>query len=282
MGRANSSAGCAENSEPRTEQLGGALSIGGLNRSLKTLFIENENGFHCQCGDDSLCRGRRVDFVSKQYTVMTLAELLANGGWAMVPIYLCSAAVVAIFCKKMLEFRSRSLTDVSWLEETLDALRRSDFEEARTRAGATSNPAGRVILAMLGIVDERPDRVEAEARRVGSLEIQNLEEHVGGLSFVAQAAPLLGLLGTVIGMVELFMGLQGTATATVDAALLASGIWKALLTTAAGLAVAVPALAAYSYLNSRTDRFRLLLQDCVQRTLTALPVPDGEESADGV
>lgn len=207
---------------------------------------------------------------------MTLGELLANAGWAMVPIYLCSALAVAIFAKKFFEFRTRKLTRVDWLEGVLEALRIGDTETARDRAGSTANPAGRVIDSMLEVRQSRPDRVEAEARRVGSLELQKLEKHVGGLSFVAQAAPLLGLLGTVIGMVELFMGLQGTDTATVDAAMLASGIWKALLTTAAGLTVAVPALAGYAYLNSRTDRFRLVMRDSIERVLTALPGEDGD------
>ncbi len=205
---------------------------------------------------------------------MTIGELLTYGGWAMVPLYLCSAVALAIFCKKILEFRARRLQEVDWLDEVLQELEDRRFHEADERADKTANPAGRVVQSMLEVRRRRPDRVEAEARRVGSLELQKLETNVGGLSFVAQAAPLLGLLGTVLGMVQLFMGLQGTATATVDAALLASGIWQALLTTAAGLTIAVPALAAYSYLNSRTDRFRLVLGDTIERVLTALPGPD--------
>lgn len=192
----------------------------------------------------------------------------------MVPIYLCSAAAVAIFCKKMLEFRARTLTEVSWVDEVVESLRNDRVDDAKDRASQTVHPAGRVVESMLETMKERPDRIDAEAQRVGSRELQKLEKNVGGLSFIAQAAPLLGLLGTVIGMVQLFMSLQGTATATVDAALLAAGIWKALLTTAAGLTVAVPALAAYTYLNSRTDRFRLVLRDTVERVLTALPAPE--------
>ncbi len=207
---------------------------------------------------------------------MTIGELMANAGWAMIPIYLCSAAAVAIFVKKMLEFRACHLLDTSWRPQIIEALQNRRLDKARQEASAVDNPAGDVVEAMLDTIEKRPDRVEAEARRVGSLQLQSLEKNVGGLSFVAQAAPLLGLLGTVIGMVELFMSLQGTETATVDAALLASGIWKALLTTAAGLMVAVPALAAYSYLNSRTDRFRLVLRDTVEQVLTALPGPGPE------
>ena len=206
---------------------------------------------------------------------MTLGELMAYGGWAMVPIYLCSAWAMAIFCKKLLEFRAARLTSFGWMDDVLSAVRDADFDTAQRRSKETDNPAGPVIDGMLDVVGRRPDRIEAEAGRIGSLQLQKLEKHVSSLSLVAQAAPLLGLLGTVIGMVELFMGLQGTDTASVDAALLASGIWKALLTTAAGLAVAVPSLAGYAYLNSRTDRFRLALSDAVQQVITAMPAPDG-------
>jgi biopolymer transport protein ExbB len=114
----------------------------------------------------------------------------------------------------------------------------------------------------------RPDRAEAEARRVGSLEIQKAESYLPLLSFIAQAAPLLGLLGTVLGMVDLFLGLQSSGLREVDVSLLSSGIWKALLTTAAGLTVAVPTLAAYSYLAHRADGLRLQVTDLVQQLLT--------------
>lgn len=208
---------------------------------------------------------------------MTVGELLTHGGWAMAPIYLCSVLALMIFIRKVLDFRAQRLGDLSWFEAVLESIKGEELSDARQRAQEAAHPVGRVVVAMLAVAERRPDRVEAEAQRTGSLELQRLEKHLGALSFIAQAAPLLGLLGTVIGMVELFMSLQGTGAASVDAALLASGIWKALLTTAAGLVVAVPALAAYSYLNSRTDHFRLILRDSVERVLTMLPAPEQPE-----
>ncbi|WP_199589849.1 MotA/TolQ/ExbB proton channel family protein [Lujinxingia litoralis] len=197
----------------------------------------------------------------------------------MAPIYACSALMVAIFAKKALEFRAQRLGQVQWMSPVLDALSDGEVSDARGLAREAAHPVGRVIDAMLATFEKRPDRVEAEAARCGGQELQRLEKHVGALSFIAQVAPLLGLLGTVIGMVELFMGLQGAGAAMVDAQLLASGIWKALLTTAAGLMVAVPALAAYTYLNSRTDTFRLTLSDAISQVLTALPQPEDDTGA---
>jgi len=210
---------------------------------------------------------------------MTLGELMNNGGWAMVPIYACSALMVAIFVKKALEFQAQRLGQVQWLGQVLDALDDGEVSEARERARSSAHPVGRVIERMLLTFERRPDRVEAEASRCGSLELQRLEKNVGALAFIAQVAPLLGLLGTVVGMVELFIGMQGAGAAMVDAQLLASGIWKALLTTAAGLMVAVPSLAAYTLLNARTDSFRLTLSDAIAQVLTALPLPNDEPGA---
>ena len=120
---------------------------------------------------------------------------------------------------------------------------------------------------MLRALEEAPDQVEAEAKRVATLELVRLERGVSVLSFLAKVSPLLGLLGTVLGMVDLFMGLQGAGQGDLAISDLASGIWKALLTTAAGLTVAVPALAGYTWLTSRVDHLRLQLADMVQRVM---------------
>jgi len=90
------------------------------------------------------------------------------------------------------------------------------------------------------------------------------------LAFITQVAPLLGLLGTVLGMVKMFFSLQQAGMSNVDVSLLSSGIWQALLTTAAGLMVAAPSLAAHSYLSTRLEHFRFHLKDSVERLLTAL------------
>lgn len=204
---------------------------------------------------------------------MSLGELLKEGGWAMYPIYLCSLVGAAIFVRKMLEFRSARLSDVTWVDTFLDNVSNGNFAAARSACSEVRHPAARVVTAVIDALERRPDRAEAEAVRCGGVELQAMERHLGALSFIAQVAPLLGLLGTVLGMVDLFLGLQGAGGSSVDASMLSSGIWKALLTTAAGLLVAVPALAAHAYLTSVTDRLRLQMGDFAQRTITAAPVP---------
>ena len=206
---------------------------------------------------------------------MTLGDLLREGGWAMAPIYLCSVVALLVFTRKLLDLRAARLTDLSWVEPMLAHVQQGHFVEAKDASLPTVHPAARVAQATLRLMSTRPGRAENEARRVGSIELQRLETHLSLLSFIAQVAPLLGLLGTVIGMVELFIGLQGSGMANVDVGRLSSGIWKALLTTAAGLTVAVPTLAAHAWLASRAEMFRLQVVDITQRILNE--APDSQE-----
>ncbi len=204
---------------------------------------------------------------------MSLGDLVQQGGWTMLPIYFCSIVALAVFIKKLFEIRSADLSNLGWVDKVLSAVRGGDYPTASEACKGPAHPASRVVEAVLKALERRPDRAEAEARRVGSLEIQALEKNLTLLSFIAQVAPLLGLLGTVLGMVDLFIGLQGAGLKDVDVSALSSGIWKALLTTAAGLLVAVPTLAGYSFLASRTDKLRLQLSDVGGRVITESPIP---------
>ena len=206
---------------------------------------------------------------------MSIGELLQQGGWAMWPIYACSVVGVAVFVKKLIDLFAARLYELSWFERAIERVRAGADDEAVAILERSRHPASRVIAATLAVWQRRPERAEAEARRVGSLEVQKAESYLPLLSFIAQAAPLLGLLGTVLGMVDLFLGLQASGLREIDVSLLSSGIWKALLTTAAGLTVAVPTLAAYSYLAHRADSLRLQVIDLVQQLLTEIHTRDG-------
>lgn len=211
-------------------------------------------------------------------TDMSLAELLAQGGWAMVPIYACSVIGLGVFFAKLFQVRTVTLDDRRIFDAVLEQLRIGDLEGAKRAVRDALHPMGRVLSAVVHAADEQPAMAEREAKRVGSLELARLERHLPLLAFLAQIAPLLGLLGTVVGMVELFMSLQGSTHGNLAIGDLAGGIWKALLTTAAGLCVAVPILAAHAFLAGRIDMIRLQLSDLVQRTLYASGLQRSEDS----
>jgi biopolymer transport protein ExbB len=203
--------------------------------------------------------------------VILLGEILAQGGWTMVPLYACSIVALAVFLRKLIEYRVMHLSDLSWYEDALSLIRLGKFDAVSGVCSRYAYPAVPVVCAMAQALKERPDLAKSEAQRVASLELQKLEKNLSLLSFIAQIAPLLGLLGTVLGMVDMFIGLQGSGNASINLSELSSGIWKALVTTAAGLTIAVPTLAAYSYLASRLDDVRLQLSDIIQCVLYAAP-----------
>jgi biopolymer transport protein ExbB len=202
---------------------------------------------------------------------LPLGELLAQGGWAMIPIYVCSALALAVFVHKWLELRGVRADGSPWFDAALSDATSGDLGAAVRTCRKSTHPGARVVAALLNALGERPELAESEAKRVGNLELDKLERWLGLLSFLARVAPLLGLLGTVLGMVDLFMDLQGAGQAQLAVDQLASGIWKALLTTAAGLTVAVPALAAHAYLTGRVDAVRLVMADMAQRVLYHVP-----------
>lgn len=209
---------------------------------------------------------------------MSLGQLLSQGGWAMYPIYLCSFVALFLFCERFFLFWQIRARDLIWLPTVLTKVEQRDWRTAQEYCGAVSHPIASVLQASLEMRQKRPDRVEAEAQRVGQQQLDRFERFLPLIAFIAQVAPLLGLLGTVIGMVRMFYGLQQAGMANVDASALSSGIWQALLTTAAGLIVAAPTLAAYVYLTARVDRFRNQMTDAVTQLLNSLPADQAAPS----
>jgi biopolymer transport protein ExbB len=204
-------------------------------------------------------------------TVANVGDLLSFGGWVMYPIYACSLVAIAVFVQRILVFRAHRLGELAWLGEVFAAAGKGDMSAVGETCRRHPHPAARVLEAAASVYNRRPDRVEAEAGRVGSKELQRLEYYIPVLAFIAQVAPLLGLLGTALGMVQLFLGLQSLTPGAVDVGVISSGIWQALLTTVAGLVVAVPTMAAHAYLVSRINGVRLRLHDVVEQFITAVP-----------
>jgi len=195
---------------------------------------------------------------------LELSTLIEAAGWTMLPLYLCSIAGWTVILYMTVRFTAHRVGRRALLHRLDEPLAHGDMDEVARLARADRSPLGRVLLVALqpGSVD----RAEAEARRAALFELERYGTGLPWLSFLAQVAPLFGLLGTVIGMVELFGAMEATG-AQVSAADLSGGIWKALLTTAAGLIVAIPMLAAHLWFRRRLDRLRVGLELTLGGTL---------------
>lgn len=195
------------------------------------------------------------------------AELLQKGGAVMYVLLLMSVSSLAIILLKLLQFWRIGASRTGMME----LIATGSTPEIRRRMALSRHPAARVVETALDTGHLPRELQEAEVERIGSVEIRSLETYIRSLEVVANLSPLIGLLGTVIGMIKAFGRLE-EAGARVDPSQLAGGIWEALLTTAFGLIVAIPALGAVHYLERKIEGVRALMRDAVARVIAAQSV----------
>lgn len=219
--------------------------------------------------------GSLADFAGR------LEAFLDLGGPVVVLLMLMSVVAIAIALLKLWQFHSLRLGRQGFVSGCLESLRQGDDDAVLKRLATERNPIARVMeVAVRGRRDpDMPQElVREEVSRVATGYLDSLRSYLRGLEVVGSLAPLLGLLGTVLGMIDAFRQLEG-AGSQVDPALLSGGIWEALLTTAVGLAVAIPAVILLNWLEGRVERFRHRMEDAVTRVFTQRPVAMHSESA---
>lgn len=198
-----------------------------------------------------------------------ITELFDKGGIVMMLILALSVYMAAIIIYKARQFWKLQLHKTSFIDQAFTYLAKHDVKGAVAAVALHKHPVARVMESALVLSVRRDrsfDRIQEEVERVGNHELRYLESHMRGLEMTANVAPLLGLLGTVIGMVVAFSTLE-QAGSRVNPALLAGGIWTALLTTVVGLSVAIPALGAHYFFDSRIEAVRGQMADITTRIL---------------
>ncbi len=210
------------------------------------------------------------------FQIASLVQWLDYGGVMLIPIALASLVGLALFVARWLSHRPQRVIPQQVRTEVVKAADDGDWEKASEGCGGdNSSPLGRVFLEGLRFRSaERPDIREA-MESVGRREMSRLERYVGAIGALASVTPLMGLLGTVFGMIRVFQGVveEAGADGLVDPTALAGGIWEALVTTAAGLAVAIPLYLGYRYLLGRIDRLAVDLEEAAGELLDILAPP---------
>ncbi len=195
------------------------------------------------------------------------ADLLQKGGAVMYVLLLLSVSSLAVILMKLLQFWRIGARRSGMME----LIATGSTHEIRRRMALSRHPAARVVETALDTGHLPRELQEAEIERIGSVEIRTLETYIRSLEVVANLSPLIGLLGTVIGMIKAFGRLE-EAGARVDPSQLAGGIWEALLTTAFGLIVAIPALGAVHYFERKIEGVRALMRDAAARVIASQSV----------
>lgn len=186
----------------------------------------------------------------------TTSLFLAKGGVLMIPIALCSIMAVALMVERLWYYRQTGGHPQQLFDQIAGLIRQRQFDQALKQCQDTQGIFARLFMQILANRQRPVEEIEKLVSMTGTREIQNLSRHVRGLGMIGNISPLLGLLGTVLGMVKTFMTIAD-ASGQVNPSLLAGGIWEALITTAAGLAVAIPVVMMYHYCEGVTARLAM-------------------------
>ena len=201
-----------------------------------------------------------------------MLSIIQAAGWPIWPLLLCSIVALAIVIERLVSLRSSQVAPLSLLEEVVTVTReRMPPTEVVAKLANTSEMGG-VLATGLRTVMADPRVSEADLRQglesAGRVALHRMERYLNTLGTIAAAAPLLGLFGTVVGMIEIF-GSQAP-TGTSNPQLLAHGISVALYNTAFGLIIAVPALMFYRYFRGRVDEYQLTMELAAERLMPHL------------
>ena len=195
-------------------------------------------------------------------------DLLAAGGWVMPVIVLCSVIALGIFIERSVALHPDRIAPPHLLANVWKQLKAGELDAQRLKALRHGSPLGAILAAGLANRSQGRDVMKESIQEAAGHVVHDLERYLNTLGTVAAVAPLLGLLGTVVGMIRVFteITVQGTGNANA----LAGGISEALITTAAGLVVAIPALVMHRYFTGKIDTIVVGLEQVSIKLVDAL------------
>ncbi|HVL00587.1 MAG TPA: MotA/TolQ/ExbB proton channel family protein [Dongiaceae bacterium] len=204
-----------------------------------------------------------------------MLEFIDAGGWVMYPIILCSVLAMAIIAERLWALQVNRISPRNLTARVWGWISNNQLDSKKVKELRDSSPLGRVLAA--GLLNARHGReiMKEAITDTASHEIHEMQRFLNLLGTIANISPLLGLLGTVFGMVDMFHSLM--LAGNTDPVLLAGGIAKALYATAGGLVVAIPALFFYRYFNRRVDEIVVLME---QQAIKLVDVMHGDRESD--
>lgn len=203
-------------------------------------------------------------------------ELIKSGGWLMLPIIACSIISLALIAERLWSLQRGRVIPRHLVAQVWQKVKNNALDSKQLREIRLGSPLGRVVAA--GLVNMNYERaiMMESIEDAGRHEAHGLERYLNTLGTIAAISPLLGLLGTVIGMIKVFATINAEGIGNAGA--LAGGISEALITTAAGLVVAIPSLMAYRYFRGKVDG---LVVEMEQESLKLVEVIHGQRGRDG-
>lgn len=204
------------------------------------------------------------------WSIDQVYSLIEAGGPVIIILAVMSVIALSVFLLKQSQFIANKFSRQDELIDALTSWKNNDISTSLQTLSQTRNPIARVLEVAISLrAQETEDDtlVREEVMRIAKRQLAKAKSHMRILEVIATLSPLLGLLGTVLGMITAFQKLQG-AGAAVDPSILSGGIWEALLTTAAGLVVAIPTVLGLNWLEQKIENFKLAMEDCMTQVFT--------------
>jgi len=203
-------------------------------------------------------------------------EMIQAGGWLMYPILLCSVAALAIVAERFWSLQQKKIAPSNLVAQVWQWHKSNALDEGHLDGLSNNSPLGRILAAGLYNRNHPREIMKESIEDTGRQVVHELERYLNTLGTIASVTPLLGLLGTVIGMIEVFTVIMEHGVG--NPGVLAGGISKALITTAAGLSVAIPALIFSRYFRGKVDALVLKMED---EALKIVDVMHGDRETGG-
>ena len=197
-----------------------------------------------------------------------MLELVKAGGWLMFPILACSVIALAIIAERFWTLQKDRVAPQDLVVRVWQWINNGELNDERIKRLRQSSPLGRVLAAGLVARSRSREVMKENIEDVGRHVVLELEKYLNSLGTIASISPLLGLLGTVIGMIKVFAVI--TTQGIGDPGVLANGISEALITTAAGLSVAIPSLMFYRFFRGRVDELVVTMEQEAMKLIEAV------------
>lgn len=190
---------------------------------------------------------------------MSLWDMAVQGGWIMLILAIASVIAVYIFVERFITINRAAQNDNLFMDTIRNYMKEGKLDEAKVLCQRTSTPLSRMIEKGISRIGKPLNDIQTAIENVGNLEVGNLEKGVALLAMISGAGPMLGFLGTVIGMIRAFYDMS-MAGNNIDIELLSTGIYQAMVTTVGGLIVGIIAFIFYNILVAQIDKVVNLLE----------------------
>lgn len=181
-------------------------------------------------------------------------ELFSNGGWLMWVLVLLAAVMIFIFVERFIAIRKATQLDNNFMNRIRDFISEGNINAAVDLCRRTDSPVARMIEKGIERIGRPMSDIQTAIENVANVEVAKLESGLPWLASISGGAPMIGFLGTVVGMVQVFISMSGNTSGAIELGQLSSGMYTAMVTTVGGLIVGIPSYFAHNYLVARIER----------------------------